>query len=137
MTPAYPAVGRSCSSIPLPQGSLVKACWRPVVPTATGSVTSSPRVRSSTDDRIEIVVDQGEVLAHVGWCRQLDEVHLLPVDRVEPGAGESEVRSGEVLGEAERLGVERDGARHVGDVQGHVVHSRRRHGVAHGSEPTT
>src|SRR5580692_3168432 len=64
-------------------------------------------------------------------------MHLLPVGRVEPGTGEPEVRPRVVLHEPDRLGVERDGPRYVGDVDGDVVDADGLHLVAHESEPTT
>ena len=75
---------------PVAPGSAVNACWRPVVPTATGSLTWRPRARVD-DGSAEVFEGEGEVLAHVVRHRSLDEVDLLPVGGVEPCAGEPEV----------------------------------------------
>jgi hypothetical protein len=67
--------------------------------------TSSPWARSVSHHGVEVVVEQGEVLAHFGWRGELNEVDLL-APGIEPGAGEAEVGPGEVLGQPEDLGVE-------------------------------
>ena len=56
---------RWCSSIPLPQGSLVNACWRPVVPTGDRVGHLQAAGAQLGHRRVEVVEDQGEVLADV------------------------------------------------------------------------
>src|ERR1700728_2786421 len=85
-------------------------------------------------DVAQVVVEQGEVLAHVVRGRQLNEVDLLAAG-VEPGAGDAEVGPVVALGQAQDLGVEGEGRRHVGDVEGDVVDPAGR--GRHGNDPTT
>ena len=92
---------------------MVKACWRPVVPTSTGSRHLQPPCSKLGDRRAQVVEGEGEVLAHVGGHGGLNQMDLLSVPGVEPGAGEPEIGTREVLYQTHRLGVEGDAARHV------------------------
>ena len=100
---------RWCSSIPLPHGSAVNACWRPVVPTSTGSLTWRPRAAARRPRRPG---RRRRGRSAGPRCRAPRPRSDGPaaVRGVEPGAGEPEVGASEVLHQADLLGVERDAA---------------------------
>src|SRR3954447_5344600 len=68
-----------------------------------------------THDLVEVVDQDGEVLPLPPRYFALDEVHLLAT-RVEPRATELEVGAVVTRGQAEYLGIEGDGSRHVVDI---------------------
>ena len=76
------------------------------------------------------------MLAHVVGHGGLNEVDLLPVGR-SARPRETQVWTGVVLHQPQRLGIEDDAAGHVADVDGDVIDTGRRYRVAHVSEPTT
>ena len=79
--------------------------------------TLRPQLR---DDGIEVVVEQGEVLAlALRRCGKPEEVHLLAAGSdIEPGAREAEIGPLDVLHQTEDVGVEVDRGWNIGDIEG-------------------
>ena len=116
----------SWSSMPLPSGSLRKACRS--VPTVIASLTTDAPVPELADDAVEVLDPEGEVLPAVGGNGGLQQMELL-ARRVEPRSSDAEVRAVGPAGHAEHIDVEVDGRVDVGDVDPHVVHAEQLHAI--------